>query len=283
MKLAEYKEIVSFVEPLRPVRRCIQALIEKFPSHAQATLLSIFSLEYQKRMKKSYARHHMPEVMEYYYQRYKSGVEKQPLAAVIVDLANEVDFSPALMARIILEMFIISTKGEAASKPTLNAMLKDPSQITDPVLSAQVYQCTLNDCCYGPLVDSIKHSIGYEHEILLREKLGERRLAFQDEEDLRTKGYDKTPDIILEVPISVDGQVIHWIESKASFGDETSHQTYLQDQFWSYWNRFGPGLVIYWYGFIAELDCHRDRGILLKDRFPDDIVMLEPAAVSSSQ
>ncbi|XP_061406084.1 CDAN1-interacting nuclease 1 isoform X2 [Lethenteron reissneri] len=261
MKLAEYKEIVAFVEPLRPVRRCIQALIEKFPSHAQATLLSIFSLEYQKRMKKSYARHHMPEVMEYYYQRYKSGVEKQPLAAVIVDLANEVDFSPALMARIILEVFIISTKGEAASKPTLNAMLKDPSQITDPVLSAQVYQCTLNDCCYGPLVDSIKHSVGYEHEILLREKLGERRLAFQ----------------------AVDGQVIHWIESKASFGDETSHQTYLQDQFWSYWNRFGPGLVIYWYGFIAELDCHRDRGILLKDRFPDDIVTLEPAAVSSSQ
>ncbi|KAK3537163.1 hypothetical protein QTP70_002606 [Hemibagrus guttatus] len=35
--------------------------------------------------------------------------------------------------------------------------------------------------------------------------------------------------------------------------------------------RFGPGLVIYWYGFIAELDCQRDRGILLKDCFPSDI------------
>ena len=27
--------------------------------------------------------------------------------------------------------------------------------------------------------------------------------------------------------------------------------------------RFGPGLVIYWYGFIQELDCNRERGILL--------------------
>lgn len=39
-------------------------------------------------------------------------------------------------------------------------------------------------------------------------------------------------------------------------------------------HRFGPGLVIYWYGFIEELDCQRDRGILLKDCFPTDIVTL---------
>lgn len=42
--------------------------------------------------------------------------------------------------------------------------------------------------------------------------------------------------------------------------------------------RFGPGLVIYWYGFIGELDCQRDRGILLKDCFPTDIVTLCHAA-----
>lgn len=38
--------------------------------------------------------------------------------------------------------------------------------------------------------------------------------------------------------------------------------------------RFGPGLVIYWYGFIEELDCQRDRGILLKDCLPTDIITL---------
>lgn len=38
--------------------------------------------------------------------------------------------------------------------------------------------------------------------------------------------------------------------------------------------RFGPGLVIYWHGFIGELDCQRDRGILLKDCFPTDVVTL---------
>lgn len=39
-------------------------------------------------------------------------------------------------------------------------------------------------------------------------------------------------------------------------------------------HRFGPGLVIYWYGFIGELDCQRSRGIMLKDCFPTDIVTL---------
>ncbi|EMP26753.1 Putative protein C15orf41 [Chelonia mydas] len=133
------------------------------------------------------------------------------------------------------------SRGHAAltsSKTLINSMLRDPSQIPDGVLANQVYQCTVNDCCYGPLVDCIKHAIGHEHEVLLREMLLEKNLSFLAEEQLRAKGYDKTPDFILEVPVAVEGHIIHWIESKASFGDECSHQAYLQDQFWSYWNRY---------------------------------------------
>ena len=33
--------------------------------------------------------------------------------------------------------------------------------------------------------------------------------------------------------------------------------------------RFGSGAVIYWMGFIDDLDCHRDQGIALLDTFPD--------------
>ncbi|XP_061319404.1 CDAN1-interacting nuclease 1 isoform X2 [Pezoporus flaviventris] len=254
MKLtkAQYDEIAQFLGHVQPTRQSLRKLKEKFPSQSQSTLLSIFSQEYQKQIKRTHAKHHTAEAVETYYQRYLNGVMKNAAAPVLLELANEVDFAPSLMARIVLERYLQEKEQAIPSKTLINSMLRDPSQIPDGVLANQVYQCTVNDCCYGPLVDCIKHAIGHEHEVLLREMLLEKNLSF----------------------IAVEGHIIHWIESKASFGDESSHQAYLQDQFWSYWNRFGPGLVIYWYGFIEELDCHRERGILLKDCFPTDIVTL---------
>lgn len=62
-------------------------------------------------------------------------------------------------------------------------------------------------------------------------------LAPTDERALRQRGFDKTPDLKLEVPIAVDGHIVNWIESKASFGDEITHSKYLEEQFWSYRNR----------------------------------------------
>ncbi|XP_052039149.1 CDAN1-interacting nuclease 1 isoform X1 [Apodemus sylvaticus] len=334
---AQYEEIAQCLVSVPPTRQSLRKLKQRFPSQSQATLLSIFSQEYQKHIKRTHAKHHTPEAIESYYQRYLKGVGKNRAAPVLLELANEVDYAPSLMARIILERFLQGHEQTPPSKSVINSMLRDPSQIPDGVLANQIYQCIVNDCCYGPLVDCIKHAIGYEHEVLLRDLLLKRNLSFLDEDQLRAKGYDKTPDFILQVPVAVEGHIIHWIESKASFGDECSHHAYLHGQFWSYWNRsfgehipyrlssmlpnvckeprkckqcqseawsietsqykwwairmwlavrtdlpvawhfhprFGPGLVIYWYGFIQELDCNRERGILLKASFPTDIVTL---------
>ena len=58
-----------------------------------------------------------------------------------------------------------------------------------------------------------------------------------------------------DVPILVRGRVVHWIDSKASFGDILVHETQGLKQFGGYVNRFGPGLVIYWMGFLEDLPC----------------------------
>uniref|UniRef100_A0A3Q3D218 CDAN1-interacting nuclease 1 n=1 Tax=Hippocampus comes TaxID=109280 RepID=A0A3Q3D218_HIPCM len=262
MKLsrAEYKEIVRWTEQLRPTRQLVSNDI-------------FLPFSPQKRTKRTISRHHAPDVIESHYQRY----EKQTQRFILLKSSKTFLLRQlyCVLHRICLFCFIFLS---TASKSVLNSMLKEPSLIPDQTLAKNVYQCTVNDCCYGPLVDCIKHAIGHEHEVLLCDKLREKNLSFLDENQLRAKGYDKTPDIILEVPVAVEGHIVHWIESKASFGDDHSHRTYLNEQFWSYWNRFGPGLVIYWYGFIGELDCQRDRGILLKDCFPTDIVVLGRAA-----
>jgi hypothetical protein len=71
--------------------------------------------------------------------------------------------------------------------------------------------------------------VGEEHEQKIKDLLTERGVPYCDEHVLRDKGYDKTPDIKLEVPVALEGgHIINWIESKALFGDPESHAGYLR-------------------------------------------------------
>jgi len=104
---------------------------------------------------------------------------------------------------------------------------------------------------------------------------------------------------------AVNGRVVQWIESKASFGDPLNHDIQAKEQYFTYYNRcasasfvleaptcqltcrsrvrntvphlpsYGPGLVIYWFGFVDELASPNDPFLLL-DHFPLDIQPLRP-------
>lgn len=57
--------------------------------------------------------------------------------------------------------------------------------------------------------------------------------------------------------------------SKAKFGDKFSLVRDYTDSIASYVGRFGPGMVIYWFGYIDDiaLPITCDRCVLLSDRF----------------
>ncbi len=85
----------------------------------------------------------------------------------------------------------------------------------------------------------------------------------------------------LTAPICVDGRVVNWVESKALFGDESTHAQYIKDQLSSYWNRFGPGMVIYWFGFVEEItSLVKYGGVMVRESFPAEgdshIVEIDP-------
>ncbi len=101
--------------------------------------------------------------------------------------------------------------------------------------------------CYS----SICSRTGVEYEYILQEKLNNLNINYLSEEEMRSRGYPKTPDIKLEIPISYssvydcahgcqtvcEGHVINWIESKALFGDSKTHSHYVHSQLQTYKNR----------------------------------------------
>lgn len=274
MKLALYNDVVESFRSLRWNDFAIQNVAQKYPQFSTKTLGSIYSQDRQRAMKKTHHKHRQPEKMNEYYFRFCEESQKRKHA--MLNMARQVDLSPSLMARLILERHLAYSQyaGNPPPKSVVSELLRDTSLIDDVTLALEIDVCLAADDVYGPVVDTIKHSLGHEYEFLLRQKLDEAGLAYLDETQLRGKGYDKTPDYVLQVPVAVSGYIVNWIESKASFGDEESHSGYLKDQFWSYLNRFGSGLVIYWFGFIDELNVNCDKGIMLLDSFPHDVVTI---------
>ncbi|RZC35185.1 C15orf41 -like, partial [Asbolus verrucosus] len=208
--------------------------------------------------------------MNKYWELYKEAVKNSESPGIIVKMSEQFDICPCLIAKLILQKYFEDS--EIAEQIQINNYLRDTSLIPDVDLAYEIFLCTLYDNLYSPLSETMKHSLGQEYEIKLHNEVVRLGLAFRDEEHLRKYGYDKTPDVKLDVPVAIDGFVINWIESKALFGDEDAHREYSKNQYLSYWNRFGPGLVIYWFGFPTSILQINDNRFIIKDHLPTNIV-----------
>mmetsp|Transcript_10955 Transcript_10955/g.32423 ORF Transcript_10955/g.32423 Transcript_10955/m.32423 type:complete len:211 (-) Transcript_10955:625-1257(-) len=140
-------------------------------------------------------------------------------------------------------------------------------------LSLEVIDAIASDPLYGPRHDRDRHSVGLEYEIILEQVLLSISIPFETEAQLRIKGTARTPDILLSCPVGVkirkrrshqpslhknqtaskesdeyEWKVVCWIDSKALFGDVQTHNTSVLPQAETYVHRFGPGIVLYWFG-----------------------------------
>lgn len=149
-------------------------------------------------------------------------------------------------------------------------LYRNPSLILHSGMSRNVDYCHAVDKHYSPAMDEFRNRIGREYEEKLVNYLNKLGVAHLDEPAMRRMGYARTPDTVLLEPLAINGLIVKWIESKAWFADPPSHATYLRDQYWPYYNRFGPGLVIYWFGYVDEsIESHCTKGVAVLDDFPD--------------
>ncbi|XP_065661893.1 CDAN1-interacting nuclease 1 [Hydra vulgaris] len=272
MKIEVYKEII-YVLDSNKMNESMHFLKLKFPNISEGTLISIYSQYYHNKVK-SICHKHLRNA-EKYFRQYCSSALNSNSKGFLYRQAVEHNYPPSLYARIILEQFYKHNLKQEVTKSFLSKHMKEPKQISDDILSREVEICNQEDDVYGPTTEKIKHETGLKYEKIVSDFLHEQNIPYAQEETLRKEGYDKTPDFKLILPISINNYVINWIECKALFGTEDSHKSYLENQFWSYTNRFGPGLVIYWFGYIDELNINAERGIILTDHLPKNIITLE--------
>eukprot|EP00887_Chlorella_sp_A99_P000819 scaffold5.g819.t1 len=134
-------------------------------------------------------------------------------------------------------------------------------------LQRDIEACVACDGSYSPASDAGRRAAGLAYEARLAECLAAAGISYWTEDQLRLQGYHKTPDARLRVPVAVRGQLVNWVDSKATFGDEHMHRQQTAEQYERYVNRFGPGLVIYWHGYLVDI-ASGDESVLVLDDFP---------------
>ncbi|XP_058123723.1 CDAN1-interacting nuclease 1 [Anopheles ziemanni] len=260
----EYTEIQNFVRNYNGLSTdCNLELGLKFPKYPPETLGSILAKEVLQRVKINHSK--ITAKAASLVKDYQTQADQTKAHDILLKMSIKLRVPSLVLCRIFLaKRYPYSTRAEIAE------MLRIPDVIGDSLLAVNVGYCLYSEIMDGPITDAIRRCIGEEYEVRLKKFAREAGMVFYDERDLRRTGYDKTPDLKLAVPFLFRGQVINWIESKASFGDVDSHKRYIKDQLTSYGNRFGSGLVIYWLGFIETIaDCPENGNyVLVTDQFP---------------
>lgn len=186
---------------------------------------------------------------------------------LLINIALEKNFSPYKLAKLYSE-YCLPPDFKLSQLPSECTI----SGIDNPRLVADLLRCCTEDPYCSNVSDSVKRCLGNEYEELLYQLLRENGLCFETESELRLQGKPKTPDVLFLFPMGVkvnqndEWQIIHWIDSKAIFGDSSTYDQ-NSEQLQGYVNRYGRGLVIFWYGFV-DIIAKQNTIVLFSDRFP---------------
>ena len=173
-----------------------------------------------------------------------------------------------------------------------------------------------SDPFYGMHYTQSSNNSGQVFEQKVERYLKESGVDFMNEDELRKKRYDVTPDFKLNIPVilerhwkvdelgrkrcvqhylitkpiefvplksglqtadqplalveeNITRDVINWIECKSLFANEQCHKEYAQNQYNSYVNRFGKGIVIYNYGCIDTILDDEDPKFVVLTQLPE--------------
>lgn len=243
MKLAEYQELYDKLETPED----IDFLAENFGYDKELLLVIHTQRIVRDTTKRFYKVKNQARRMA---QQWRSGRS-------FLEIADRNRFPPTLTALMILEQQKISRK-------QFWNYVTDPTKVRDPKLRQELEEVARKDIIYSPEGSAKQYERGRWGEAKLFRWLDDRGFEYQTEKDLR-KQYDKTPDTLLKEPLEWDDSKRIWIESKATFGDPVEIRRHIKKQLSPYANLFGDGIVVYWFGYVEDVDHRPPEGVAIVD------------------
>jgi hypothetical protein len=162
----------------------------------------------------------------------------------LFELARRYDFPPVLMAYLVL-----MEKG--IGRKQFWKYVRNPSCINNKRINRDLQEVVEKDYIYSPTGTDLQVKRGKDGEATMAIILDQYKIQYLVEKELRGIST-KTPDFLLHKPLIVDGMVINWIESKANFGDLVEVRRNYTKQLSAYVKLFGPGMVVYWFGYVDD-------------------------------
>ena len=231
MKYHDYKAIYSALNSHKDIER----LEEK--GHDKELLATIFTQKTTREVKKRFY------VVK---QNTRRMLKEWKQGKTLLEISEKWRFPPILTA-----MFIFMEDG--ASRKEFWSYIHEPETSFSDDVRDEIIEIRNADLVYSPEGNERQKQRGLWGESLLQKWLDDQGIKYRTENDLRGV-YDKTPDALLDEPMMYNGKKIYWVESKASFGDNTEFKFNSKKQLLPYTNLFGPGLVVYWMGRLDDLE-----------------------------
>jgi hypothetical protein len=176
----------------------------------------------------------------------------------LVELARRLGFPPVLLGYL---LYIY----KGIPRKQFWKYVRCPDDIRDHRLRKEIKAAVEADIIYSPRGEEIQRERGHKGERWLFDWLDRRLIKYMTERDLKRlkDQYTKTPDVLFMKPTVIGGRKISWIESKANFGDVMEIKRNLKKQLIPYVKLFGHGVVVYWFGYVSDIQA--PEGITLVD------------------
>lgn len=114
----------------------------------------------------------------------------------LVTISNEFHFGSFKFAKLYLE-------ATGLGNIQLSSLMTDPFQIKDVRIRQELLQLLEMDPVCSHELEQLKECLGREYEELLITLLNQKKMCFETEQELRSRGKPKTPDILFLIPMAI--------------------------------------------------------------------------------